>query len=201
MTDRNQPPELRPVPDEPPASQRSLRILRTALLVLAIFLVAAVVVWIAGGGDDESEPASGPEAVEARIVSEDELREIAADAGQPVYWAGELEGTELELTEQGGSVLVRYLLEDDEAGTALAKRVAVGSYALPNPRKALNTFAEMPGARVENVEGVGRVVISPEAQRNVYFVDPDNEVQVEVYAPSAKRAIGLVRSGQVQPIG
>jgi len=98
-------------------------------------------------------------------------------------------------------VLVRYLLEDDEAGTALAKRVAVGSYALPNPRKALTAFAETPGATVEEVRGVGKVVISPEAHKNVYFVDPDNEVQVEVYAPSAKRAIALVRSGQVQPIG
>lgn len=45
------------------------------------------------------------------------------------------------------------------------------------------------------------MVISPEGRRNVYFVDPDNEVQVEVYAPSAARAIGLVRSGQVQPVG
>src|SRR5665811_306685 len=116
MTDTNQPPELRPVPDEPPASQRSLRILRTALLVLAIFLVAAVVVWIAGGDDDESEPAPAPATAEARIVSEEELREIGAGAGQPVYWAGEIEGTELEVTEEEGSVLVRYLLEDDEAG-------------------------------------------------------------------------------------
>ena len=180
---------------------RSLRILRTALLVLVIFLIAAAVVWIAGGDDDESEPASGPQAVEARIVSEEELEEIAAEAEQPVYWAGEMEGAELEVSEAEGSVLVRYLLEDDEAGTAPAKRVAVGSYALPNPRKALNTFAETRGATVEEVRGVGKVVISPEAQRNVYFVDPDNEVQVEVYAPSAKRAIALVRAGRVQPLG
>jgi len=40
--------------------ERSLRVLRTAALVLAIFLVAAVVVWIAGGDDDESEPAPAP---------------------------------------------------------------------------------------------------------------------------------------------
>lgn len=52
---------------------------------------------------------------------------------------------------------------------------------------------------MQNVAGVGRVVISREMQRNVYFVDPDNEVQVEVYAPSAAWAIGLVRSGRVQP--
>lgn len=171
------------------------------MVALAIVVGAIVYLAVGGGDDGGEETAAAPEAVEARIVSEEELEEIAADAENPVYWAGEMEGAELEVTEAEGSVLVRYLLEDDEAGTALAKRVAVGSYALPNPRKALNAFAETPGATVENVEGVGRVVINPEAGKNVFFVDPDNEVQVEVYAPSAKRAIGLVRSGQVQPIG
>jgi hypothetical protein len=175
-------------------------VLRVLVIALAV-VVGAIVYLAAGGGDEESEPVSTPEATEARIVGEDELREVAADAEQPVYWAGEMDGTELELTEEGGSVLVRYLEEGDEAGDAIAQRIAVGSYALPNPRKALNTFAETPGASVENVPGVGKVVISPEARKNVFFVDPDNEVQVEVYAPSAKRAIALVRSGRVQPIG
>lgn len=175
-------------------------VLRGLVIALAI-VVGALVYMAVSGGDEESEPVAAPEALEARVVSEEELEEIAAEAEQPVYWAGEIEGTELELTEEGGSVLVRYLEEGDEPGAARAQRVAVGSYALPNPRKALNTFAETPGATVENVEGVGRVVISPEARKNVFFVDPDNEVQVEVYAPSAKRAIALVRSGQVQPIG
>lgn len=171
-------------------------------LAIALAVVVGVIVYLAAsGGDEKSEPASGPEATEARIVSEGELREVAADAEQPVYWAGEVDGTELELTEEEGIVLVRYLLEDDEVGAAFGQRVAVGSYAPPNPRKALNAFAETPGATVEKVAGVGKVVISPAARKNVYFVDPGNEVQVEVYAPSAKRAIGLVRSGRVQPVG
>lgn len=173
-------------------------------LAIALAIVVGVIVYLAVSGDDDGgggEPASTAEAAEARIVSEDELAEIAADAEQPVYWAGEIEGTALELTEDETGYLVRYLEQDEDAGSSLAQRIAVGSYAIANPRKALNTFAETPGATVQNVEGIGKVVISPEAQKNVYFVDPDNEVQVEVYAPSAKRAIGLVRSGQVQPIG
>jgi len=35
------------------------------------------------------------------------LAEFAADAGQPVYWAGEMDDTQLELTEEEGSVLLR----------------------------------------------------------------------------------------------
>lgn len=171
-------------------------------LVVALAIAVGAFVYLAvGGEDDDEEPASAPAAVEARIVSAEELTEIAADAGQPVYWAGEMEGAELEVAEDETGVLVRYLREDDEVGTALPGRIAVGSYAVPNPRKALNNFAQTPGATVENVPRIGKVVISPEERRNVYFVDPDNEVQVEVYAPSAAGAIGLVRSGQVQPVG
>lgn len=174
-------------------------------LVIALAVVVAVIAYVAtSGSDDEGEPAGNQgaqEVAQAEIVSEEELADAASTAETPVYWAGEIEETELELTEEEGNFLVRYLEEDEEPGAALAQRVAVGTYALPNPRKALNAFAKTPGATVTEVEGVGKVVISPEAQKNVYFVDPDNEVQVEVYAPSAKEAIGLVRSGEVQPVG
>lgn len=172
-------------------------------LVIALAIVVGVIVYLAVSGDDEGGggPPAPTEATAARILSEEELTDAASAAEFPVYWAGERDGAELELTEEGSSFLVRYLDEGDEAGAAFGGRIAIGSYALPNPRKALNTFAETPGATTTEVAGIGKVVISPEAQRNVYFVDPDNEVQVEVYAPSSRQAIGLLRTGQVQPIG
>jgi len=171
-------------------------------LVIALAVVVGVVAYVAtSGGDDDREPASAPEAGEARILSAAQLAEIASSAETPIYWAGEINDTRLELTEEEGSFLVRYLEEDDEAGAAPGQRIAVGSYPLPNPLKALNTVAGAPGARATDVEGIGTVVIDPEAQKNVYLVDPDNEVQVEVYAPTAARAIGLVRSGKVRPVG
>lgn len=170
-------------------------------LVIALAIVVGVVAYVVtSGGEEDGEPAATQEAAEARIVSEDELADAASTSETPIYWAGEMADTQIELTEEGPSVLVRYLEEDDEPG-AQVQRVTVGTYALPNPRKALNTFAKTPGATVTNVEGIGKVVINPQARKNVYFVDPDDEVQVEVYAPSAKEAIGLVRSGQVQPVG
>lgn len=171
-------------------------------LVIALAVVVGVVAYVAtsGGDDEQAAPAEQGEAA-ARIVSEEELADVASTSETPVYWAGEMDGAEIELTEEADSVLVRYLEEDDEVGAARAQRIAIGSYALPNPRKALNAFAETPGATMTEAAGVGKVVISPGARKNVYFVDPDNEVQVEVYAPDAKQAIGLVRSGKVQPVG
>lgn len=176
-------------------------------LVVVLVVVVGVVAFVVTSGDDdegtsaESTQAADAGPVEASIVSEEELADVASTSETPVYWAGEMPDTLLELTDEEGSVLVRYLEEGDEVGAARAQRVAIGSYPLPNPRKSLNTFAKTPGATVTEVSGVGKVVISPEAQTNVYFVDPDNEVQVEVYAPTSKEAIGLVRSGKVQPVG
>lgn len=173
-------------------------------LVIALAVVVGVIAYVATSGGDDDEPATtrgAQEVAEAQLVGEEELADAASTSETPIYWAGEMDGAQLELTEEDGNALVRYLEEDDDAGAARAQRIAIGSYALPNPRKALNTFAETPGATVTDVDGIGKVVISPEARKNVYFVDPDNEVQVEVYAPSSKEAIGLVRSGEVQPVG
>ncbi len=90
-----------PTPTDPPASQRSLRILRTALLVLVIALIAAVVVWITGGsGGGDEEAAEAPPGA-PRVVSAAELGEAAAASKAPIYWAGERPGAELELSEVG----------------------------------------------------------------------------------------------------
>lgn len=49
--------------------------------------------------------------------------------------------------------------------------------------------------------GDGRVVVSnSKALLSVYFSAPDNSVEVEVYAPSPKRAMRLALSGRVRPI-
>ncbi len=81
---------------------KSLRVLRTALLVLVILLIAAMVVWIADGsgegGGGEAETAEAPPGA-PRIVSAAELGEAAAASGAPIYWAGERPGAELELSE------------------------------------------------------------------------------------------------------
>jgi hypothetical protein len=171
-------------------------------LVIALAVVVGVVAYMATSGGDDEEPAAAPRAGEARVVSEEELADVASTAEYPVYWAGPLPDTELEATDSGETgVLVRYLLEDDDVGDAIPGRIAVGSYPLADPQKALDSFAERPGASVSQVPGVGKVVSNAQTASSVYFVDVDNEVQVEVYAPSPKRALSLVRSGQVVPVG
>lgn len=170
-------------------------------LVIALAVVVGVIAWMATR-DGDDEPASAPEAAGARIVSEEELADVAATAGHPVYWAGPVEGTELELSEEAaGGVLVRYLEEGSEAGQGRAQFLAVGSYPLADPEQALDAFARQQGAIVRRAPGAGRVVTNQAGRTNVYFTDPANQVQVEVYDPSPQRAMRLVLAGRIEPVG
>lgn len=168
--------------------------------MIALAVVVGLVAWMVtrdGNGDDEAAP---PAATDARLIEPAELGNVAATAGHPVYWAGEVEGRQLELTESPeGGVQVRYLEEGTEAGEGPVEALTVGSYPLPDPEQALDAFAELPGAIVRRGEDGRKVVSNNQRRSSVYFVDPDNSVQVEVYDPSPQRAMSLARSGQARP--
>lgn len=173
----------------------------TRTLAICLALAVGVIVWLIASGGEGEEPA-GTAVTGARIVDEGELAGIEDDFGHPVYWVGEVEGAELKANEApGGSVLLRYIDEGTEAARTGADSLAVGSYAIPSPRKALNAFANQPGATVRRSPELGKVVTSARTLKSAYFVDPANTVQVEVYDPEPKRALRLVLSGQVQPVG
>lgn len=167
--------------------------------VLGLALVVGVVAWLATGDSEEQAPTVESE---SRIVVAGELGNIESLVGHPVYWAGPVPGAELEVTESGdGSVQVRYLDDPAEAGQESAEALTVGSYPLADPAKALDSFAKRPGSIVRRSRDGREVVTSRESPTSAYFVSPDNSVQVEVYDPASKRALGLALSGRVRPAG
>ncbi len=182
---------------------RRRRTLRWGIVGLAV--IVAVVAWLVtrNGGDGESEPAEPASAgFGARIVDEAELAKIAAAAGHPVYWAGLIDGKELEASEtKDGNVQVRYLDEGAKLGTEKKQTLTIGSYPVADPAKALDGYANRKGAIVERAPDGRKLVSSTELPTSVYFASPDNSVQVEIYVPSYKRAMSLARSGKVQPVG
>lgn len=174
-------------------------LLRAGVIGLAV--VVALIAWLSTrGGDSGNEESAAPEHSSGRIVSSAELGETAATLGQPVYWAGAQAGNQLELTELSeGGTQVRYVPEGTEVGEGSAALLTIGSYPLPNPKKALEGFAKRPGSIVRHAKDGTEVVSSEESPTSVYFVSPDNSVQVEVYDPSPQRAMSLALSGRVQP--
>lgn len=171
--------------------------------VIGLAIAVALVAWlVTRGGDDDgggAEPA--PASFEAKVVDEGELSEIVAEAGHDVYWAGPIDGTELEASEgEDGGVQVRYLQDGQEPGSDPNGTLTIGSYPLADAAGALEGFAGREGAIVRRASDGTEVVSSAQAPSSVYFASPDGSLQVEVYDPSPERAMALATSGDVQPV-
>jgi hypothetical protein len=174
--------------------------------VIGLALLVGLIAWLRT--DDNKEPtgnATGTAAAEtlpSRIVSPAELLAAAAESGHPVYWAGPVAGDELELVEVAeGGTQVRYVPEGTAPEEAPSAVLTVGSYPLDDPQEALENIARQPGAAVHHARDGTEVVVSGSSPTSAYFADPENSVQVEVYDPSASRALSLALSGRVRPVG
>jgi len=169
------------------------------LIVALVAGVAALVLVLTG---DEEGDGAVAEAVAPRVVSVEELREQAEGAEEfPIYWAGPMGGTRLELTQgSDGSALLRYLPGGAPVGGAGEQATSVGTYPLANAAAATAGLAAEEGAAVRSGAGDRTVVATQSAPRSAYFAAPGN-VQVEVYAPTAKRAMRLATSERVRPVG
>jgi hypothetical protein len=197
-------------PAEKPAKPSSQAASRRRLLrigVVAVAVLVALIAWLAtrgdGGSSSEPEPTPAAEAGPPRVVTVAQIREAAVTLGQPIYWAGPVAGKELVLKElgEGRGVQLLYLPQGTPPGEGSPKSLTIGSYPLPNPKKALEGFAERPDSTSRTASDGREVATSKQAPTSVYFASPDNSVQVEVYDPSPQRAMSLALSGKVQPAG
>lgn len=169
-----------------------LRLGALIALGLATFLVG----WLFLGGDDKSSrPSTG-----ASSASEAELREFAASASHPVYWAGARPGQKYELTKTSdGRVYVRYLPEGAQAGDPRPQFLTVGTYPRASAYAELKRASRAEGAIARKLPQGGLAVLS-KGSSSVYFGYPDAAYQVEVYAPSPGTARNLVVAGQIVPV-
>lgn len=175
-------------------------LLRAGLATLAALV--ALVAWLATRDDDQGGGGEAPAEPAARIVSPAGLTAAAARHGQPVYWAGPMPGTDLELEELSeGGARVAYVPAGEEAGRRTSADLSVGSYPLADPEAALRRFAAQPGAIVRHASDGGEVVSNRKRPTSVYFLGAGKTVQVEVYDPSPRRAMRLALSGRVRPAG
>jgi hypothetical protein len=149
-----------------------------------------------GGSDSESDPQASSGAAE--VVSADSLRESSAEGATPIYWAGEQEGTKLELSQPDGErTYVRYLTGDAEAGDGRADFLTVSTYAQPNAVAVLRRQSKRSGGTIGHAPGDATVYYDKANPSSVYLAYPGSAVEVEVYDPSFERALGLVNSGRI----
>ena len=171
---------------------------RGAVVAGTLAAIAAVVVAVmvlANGGDDDEAEAGAP-----REVSAEELRGFAEGEERPVYWAGEIEGTKLELTETSRSyVYVRYLDELAPVDDEKPLYTTIGTYPQADALEAVRKAGGAKGMVRREAPGGGLAVWSRLRPTSVYLAFPGSDYLVEVFHPKARSAQHLALSGRVEP--
>lgn len=185
---------------EPPAAAHAGSKRVRAGAVIAVALAVAFGAWLVlRDGRSES---SGPDAAVSSAASVAQLRDLPDRTGHAVYWAGPLEGHTYELTRPtDGNVYVRYLPRGVAIGDRRPDYTTIGTYPGPGALKGLRRLARQPGARTFQLAGDGMAVYDRNRPSSVYLSFPGQDIQVEVYDPSPRKARRLARSGRVRPVG
>lgn len=168
--------------------------------LLGVALIAFVVTWLLIRGGS-STSAKLPPVGKPTIVTEGQLRTLAAKSKLPVYWAGAKTGA-YELTRASdGRVWIRYLDSPDQVGTSAAKFLTVGTYPTTTAFVGLRRAAKLPGGLSLKVDNGGLLVFNTRTPTSVYFAYPKSNYQVEVFDPSPQQARSLVLTGKITPVG
>lgn len=167
---------------------------RTAAIV-AMTLALAL---LTGCGDSDSEPDRQAGSGAAEVVSVDSLRAVSSEGATPIYWAGEQEGAELELSQPDeGRTYVRYLTGGAAAGDKRADFLTVSTYTQPNAVAVLRRQSKRSGGTIGRAPDGATVYYDRTNPHSVYLAHPGSAIEVEVYDPSFERALKLVNSGQI----
>lgn len=159
------------------------------LAVIAILLYACTPQQISVSGINGLQPGV------AKIVSMDQLRDMAAERG-PIYWAGERADTDYEVTvTPEGSTFIRYLPHGADVGTA-QEYLTVGTYVSVDGYDALAS-ANADDADVAVARSGAVIVTFHEAPKSTFFSFPKAGFQVEVFAPEPGQAQQMTELGLV----
>jgi hypothetical protein len=199
--------EVRPVPDgaERPAGRGIGATLgavaRPRVLFGAGIAIAAgvgVLLWLLLRGDETPTARRAP----ATAASISQLNAFASSVNHPIYWAGPQPAYTYELSRaKDGRVYVRYLPAGVEVGDPKPDYLTVGTYPEPHALATLRATAKKQGAQLIRLAGGGLAFQYKSRPTSVYLAYPGSNYEIEVFDPSAKRALQLVASGQVKQVG
>jgi hypothetical protein len=163
-----------------------------------VLIVAAIVLWILMNDDDSGPvPAATPPALMTNAAG---FPEIAATIGARVYWAGDLDGRQLEITQTAGDILVRYLPAGVSFGVYKTHYVAILTHPQADAFASVQVDAMKPKASVTKLAHGGLAVTQAARPLTVTLAFPDKPVRVDVTSPTAGEAQQLADSGKIRPV-
>jgi hypothetical protein len=159
-------------------------------------LVASEKIQLIPGSTGASTRASSNGAV---ALTRLQLVDRAKGAGLPIYWMGAKPGVSYELTQTpAGRSYIRYLPAGVHAGSS-TPYLTIGTYPLPNAYPVTKAAAHGAGVVTIKIPG-GIAFYKTKSPSNVHVAYPGQDLQIEVYDPSATRAHAVVASGQLAPV-
>ena len=199
-----------PQPEAPEAQSTPRRSRFRVGAVLAVAAAAGVGAWaIVSHRDSGSSPATTSAAPSATAtvtakpiapvgLSAKGLRTLTASIPQPIYWAGPKPGYLYELTRTStGKIFVRYLPPGTRVGSRKATYLIVATYPF---RDALKALTDLRTQRRLKIPGGGIAIVDASHPESVHLAFPGSNNQIEVYDPSPKRSLAIVKSGAVRPV-
>lgn len=178
--------------------------------VIALAIAAAFVIWLlVRNNDNNSSSSTTTNGTTASVrpippiaASPAAIRALSTSSNQSIYWIGPRPGTTYELTRTGsGRVFIRYLPAGAKIGNKNAAYTIVASYPTPSALKVLQDLSKQPGEKSVPAPGGGIAVWGTDRPTNVYVAFPGSDTEIEVFDPSAQKALRLVTTGRVAPVG
>jgi hypothetical protein len=176
---------------------------RPAVLVAAaivLLLAIALLVWLLlrGGGEEASEQSRAP----ANAASIQRLNAFASSIAHPIYWVGSQPRFTYELSRtKDGRVYIRYLPPGAKVGSSNPNYLTVGTYPQRHAFATLRATAKKQGVSIYRLPAGGLAFQYKGRPTSVYLAYPRSQYQIEVFDPAPARALRLVTSGQVKPVG
>lgn len=172
-------------------------------IAAALLVGLIVLLLLVRDGDSDDDPASAGQATSSKsvtVVPESELLDAMTGVGYPVYWAGPQPGVEYEVSRLEGRTYVRYLPEGEEAESE-RPFLTIGSYEEPGALATIREEGQRPGAVLVRLDGGGAAYAESADATNAYLAFPGIGIQIEVFDPTGGRALSLIRSGAIVPVG
>lgn len=212
-------------PDPKPPARRKADPKVIALISLITGVMLGVWVWRNPPADSAgtATPSASPTQTVApvknsfgpQVVPQSRIRELPDELGHPVYWAGQIDGRDFELTmADNGAVGLRYLLagndsKDQDALTVAtqpnkdAYEQALAAHPELDPDSATSAGSEASPdsslVRAKRLPDGSLIFLDPAATTVGHLVREDLPYLISVYAPLGQ-TWPMLESGQITPI-
>lgn len=138
----------------------------------------------------------------ATILPISQLKRTPQLQHKPVYWVGPRAGLRYEFTATpDGRTYVRYLPKGVTAGSPRPDFLTVGTYVLAHPLADLRRATHAHDAETTHLPGGGLALMDRSRPKSAFIVRPGWKAQVEVYDPTPGKAMAMILSGEVRPVG